>query len=195
VGSEETEPGDGWPYDAILSTLNKKPTMTPAALSKLVAQKYVASYEDMASDVTQSACDLAKIPKFREAFTAFAIAMSEGLADKTALQAIQLARSQVQAYYIRDNIDLVDYCELLKKAASSKKLKDACTKLIAATKSTKGLVAFTSCCGTTTSNSHGLAIYFPTRQDDLSPLYAGLDFAEMGWNDFLTDYVVAANKR
>ena len=34
VGSQEEEPGDGWPYDRILKALATKPAMSPRDLSK-----------------------------------------------------------------------------------------------------------------------------------------------------------------
>ena len=58
VGSEESEPGDGWPYDRILKALAANPAMTPEELSKTIVTHYLASYK--ASDnVTQSAMRLA----------------------------------------------------------------------------------------------------------------------------------------
>ncbi len=59
VGSEQIEPGDGWPYDTILAELAKKPTMTPATLSKIIVKKYLAAYST-AEPVTQSAFDLTR---------------------------------------------------------------------------------------------------------------------------------------
>ena len=59
VGSEEVEPGDGWPYDRILAKLTKKPTMTPNELATIIVNEYIASYPANAG-VTQSACDLSK---------------------------------------------------------------------------------------------------------------------------------------
>src|SRR5947208_2910878 len=40
VGSEETEPLDGWPYQEILGKLAKTPDMTPDGLGKVVVKEY-----------------------------------------------------------------------------------------------------------------------------------------------------------
>src|SRR5205085_910475 len=40
VGSEETEPGAGWPYKAILAGLAKRPEMAPTELAKLIVDEY-----------------------------------------------------------------------------------------------------------------------------------------------------------
>ncbi len=63
VGSEELEPGDGWPYDTVLSTLVKKPTMTAQELASTIVKKYIVSYGS-GYDVTQSACDLGKATRW-----------------------------------------------------------------------------------------------------------------------------------
>ena len=41
VGSEELEPGDGWPYDTVLSALVKKPTMSAQDLASTIVKKYI----------------------------------------------------------------------------------------------------------------------------------------------------------
>lgn len=59
VGSEQTEPGAGWPYETILGALAKNPAMTPRDSSALIVDKYLASHTN-ADSVTYSACDLSK---------------------------------------------------------------------------------------------------------------------------------------
>ena len=56
VGSEQTEPGDGWPYDKVLGALAKHPEMGSRDLGALIVKEYLASYE-AADRVTQAACD------------------------------------------------------------------------------------------------------------------------------------------
>ena len=58
VSSEETEPGDGWPYDQIASGLALHPSWTPEALGDWIVDQYYLSYQ---MDETQSAIDLSKI--------------------------------------------------------------------------------------------------------------------------------------
>jgi hypothetical protein len=56
VGSEETEPGDGWPYDTILTDLTGTPTMNEDALGTVIVDRYIDSYGYAGSE-TQSAVD------------------------------------------------------------------------------------------------------------------------------------------
>ena len=86
VGSEETEPLEGWPYDTILTELVKKPAMTAKDLSALIVNKYIASYSKDA--VTQSACDLSKAGALAAAVADLAKALKAGLADSATRQSI-----------------------------------------------------------------------------------------------------------
>ncbi len=58
VGSEETEPGDGWPYDTILQDLTATPSMDAAGLGTVIVDRYYQSYGN--SEI-QSAIDLTQM--------------------------------------------------------------------------------------------------------------------------------------
>ena len=57
-GSQEVEPGEGWPYDRILKALAAKPEMDGRELAALIVKEFVGSYSKRQA-VTQSAFDLA----------------------------------------------------------------------------------------------------------------------------------------
>ncbi len=191
VGSEETEPLGGWPYDTILDALTKNPAMTPLELSKLIVDKYVASYGP-GDGVTQSACDLSVADKLATAVSALASALRTSLSDRAARQRILSIRYQAQSYEVADNIDLVDFCSLMADSGTSSAITTACQDVIQAARS--GYVVAQSSKGADMKNSNGVAIYFPTKA--VSPLYAGLDFSKKtGWDDFLKAYVDAIRSR
>jgi hypothetical protein len=190
VGSEQTEPGAGWPYTTILAALDKNPAMSPRELSTLIVSKYLASYAN-ADGVTFSAGDLAKVDAVATAVAGLAKALGAGLKDAATLQCLQSARNQVQSYEVPDNIDLVDFCSLLAKASVSAAVAAACQKVIDAV---GGYVMAQGYKGAGLKHSHGLAIYFPLR--DVSPLYPGLDFSKKtGWDGFLMAYLKAVRSR
>lgn len=196
VGSEQTEPGNGWPYHRILAALAARPAMTPRELSALIVEQYLASYpvaDDPGSGiVTQSACDLARAPALAKAVTALAKALRRALADPAQLQRLLTARMQAQSYDVRDNIDLMDYCQLVAQAGADPALAKACQGVIDAVQ--QGYVLAQGFKGKTMKHSNGVAIYFPT--DAVSPLYAGLAFArKTGWGDFLSAYLDAVKRR
>jgi hypothetical protein len=193
VGSEQTEPGEGWPYTTILKALAHNPAMTPRDLSTLIVDKYLASYTSHVEDgVTYSACDLAKSGSLATAVAGLTRALKASLGNTAARQRIMTVRSQVQCFYVPDNIDLVDFCSLLSKAGPSPAIVTACQQVIQAVQA--GYVIKQGYKGTAMKNSHGVAIYFPTQT--VSPLYAGLDFSKKtGWDKFLKAYLAAVRSR
>src|SRR5207249_497818 len=44
VGSEEVEPGEGWPYVTLLKRWSANPKSTPAQVGKILAEEYVKAY-------------------------------------------------------------------------------------------------------------------------------------------------------
>ncbi len=190
VGSEQTEPADGWPYTAILAELAKNPAMTPRDLSALIVDKYIASYTSDA--VTQSACDLSKADGLATVVAGLASALQASLNDAATRQRILTVRTQVQSYEVTDNIDLLDFCSLLAKSAPAAPIAQRCQDVIQAVQST--YVVAQGYKGSDLGNSHGVAIYFPTKS--VSPLYAGLDFSKKtGWDAFLKAYLTAVRNR
>jgi len=190
VGSEQTEPLEGWPYDTILAELVKNPAMSTQDLSTLIVKKYMASYSRDA--VTQSACDLSKADALATAVTGLGNTLTAKLSDFTTRQRILTARTQVQTYDVADNIDLVDFCSLLAQATPGSEIARRCQGVIQAVQT--GYVAANGCKGEAVKDSHGVAIYFPT--GDVSPLYAGLDFSKKtGWDGFLKAYLKAVRNR
>ena len=67
VGSEEIEPGPGWPHAAILGDLTARPAMTAGELGGTVVTRYVASYRHSGQLATQSAIDLGQLGDLVEA--------------------------------------------------------------------------------------------------------------------------------
>lgn len=58
VASEESEPGDGWPYDTVLADLVADAAMNAADLGAIIVARY---YESYTSGKTQAAIDLAAV--------------------------------------------------------------------------------------------------------------------------------------
>jgi hypothetical protein len=191
VGSEQTEPGAGWPYSNILGALADKSAMTPRELSRLIVDKYLASYGN-ADGVTYSACDLSKASTVAAAVAGLAAVLKASLSDSGSRQRILAVRNLVQSYEVPDNIDLVDLCSSLVRAGADPATTTACQNVIKAVKS--DYVVAQGYKGADMKNSNGLAIYFPLRS--VSPLYAGLDFSKKtGWDGFLQAYLNAIRSR
>ena len=66
VGSEETEPGDGWAYDFFLSRVeSNKNNLTPEVMAAAAVQGYKAYYAGVGTAVTQSALRTSGLAGFR----------------------------------------------------------------------------------------------------------------------------------
>jgi len=198
VGSEETEPGDGWPYDEILRALDDNPSMTGEELGKVVVAAYLTSYKGGRNAVTQSLCNLAKAERAADAVKRLGTALTAALVDVKSRSAINDARNRVQNYEVRDNVDLVDLCRLLGGLDDIPGgVKEAAAGVVAGLLPPQGDSAYvvaSGFVGNPMKNSNGAAIYFPTEQ--VSPLYAKLDWARAtGWGRFLEAYIAATRSR
>ncbi len=185
VASEETEPGDGWPYDTVLAALASNPAITPADLAATVVQKYLASYGTRAG-VTQSACNLGKINDIANAIDDLAKTLAANITNSALTTAILQVRTQVQSYDTADYIDLYDFSELLAQKAALPDVQTACRKVTTALH-IPGFVLQSGYKGASMQHSRGVSIYFP--QKEVSSLYATLDFSKQtAWEKFLKQY-------
>ncbi len=183
VASEETEPGDGYPYDGILATL--KPGMTPAEFVKPWVAAYAASYNGGTqgnSASTQSAIDLSKLNDVKDAIDGFAKAV---IAGKYGIQ-FKDALTKVQKFYYRTNIDLLHLVQILKPVIKDEGFQTAATKLENAL---GAAIVANGTTGATMRNAKGLAIYFPATSYSFDAAYAKLAFAaDCLWDEMVADY-------
>ena len=80
--SEESEPGGGWDYTALLTEMSENPTMSPAAVARTIADTFVDSYVredvniykyvDSTQDVTFSVVDANKAEELYQAYSELA---------------------------------------------------------------------------------------------------------------------------
>ncbi|HZS09543.1 MAG TPA: clostripain-related cysteine peptidase [Blastocatellia bacterium] len=192
VGSEQTEPGDGWPYDAILGELAKKPRMTPRELAGVIVKKYIASYPS-SEPVTQAAFDLSHAAPLTAAVDRLAKTLISSLSTPAERLNLMQARAQVQTYEVDDYIDLLDLCQLVSASTGRAEVKAACQGVIDAA-TTGGFLIESGFKGKKMENSRGISIYFPTKE--ISPLYAKLDFVKKtAWGKFLATYLSGTSRR
>lgn len=182
-GSQEVEPGDGWPYERILKELHANPAMDGKTLAALIAKQFVASYGKTEA-VTQSAFDLAALDGVTKAANALGTKLAAVLktSDMSARGSISYARTISQGYEHPDYVDLCDFAANLAQvwpaaAADLKAITAAVTACVFANHAPNAQV----------KRSRGLSIYLPPAK--ISPLYAKLDFAKGGWAKFLAAYL------
>ena len=181
VGSEETEPGDGWDYAATLTALTANPAMTPSALATQIVNDYVSFY-GTSIGVTQSAANLGLVDELATAIDSFAQAMTTATGDWSK---IRTTRGQAQEYYYVYYIDLYHFAQLVNQDASiSQTVRNAASSVMMAIKNAIIAEGHTTA---SLANSHGLSIYYPeTLEDYLSDYETSVLFTtDTRWDEFL----------
>ncbi len=178
VTSEENVPGDGWPYDSILSQLVSYPTMTPNQLATNIVDSYIFSYT--ASDnVTQSAIDLSYMDTLAGQLSILALSiMSDTLTPS--VNYINAATSS-QYYGDWDFIDLYDFCNKVLTYSNSVSVKNIALSI---QQTLSSAVLRWGYNGGGVSGSRGLSIYFPYYSYDY--YYNNTNFAQdTSWDEML----------
>jgi hypothetical protein len=158
VASEESPPGDGYPYDKWLIKLAANTGMSARELGTVIAQEYVNWYASPSHEypVTQSLIDLSQIRGVAEATDDLAAAMLPHLA--TDADAIRNARQNAQSYAFSFYKDLQDYASLINQTIPDPAISAAYNKLKTAMSSA---VLFEAHAGSDMARSHGLSLYVP----------------------------------
>jgi len=178
--SEETEPGDGNPYDTILPGISS--STSAADLAKLIAYSYTKSYQSGYSSTTKAAVDLSKIGSVAEAVDAAATLMKDNMASLKS--SISSALSRAQKFYDKDFVDLSD---LLGNISVSDSTLQA--KINAVKSAIDNAVIYNGHTGSSMSDATGLSIYFPSRSSSYLSRYDDLTFSrDTAWNDFVKAY-------
>ena len=183
VGSQETEPGEGWPYQQVLRRLIDHPEMGGGELAGAIVAEYVAAY-DPAANITQSALDLGQMGDLIRALNDLCTYVMDHQA--TCELALGWASRRAQQYADPDYKDLHDLCRLIRERSDSPQL-DLLAQTVMNLIAPSGPGRFVRAqahCGTKLGHSHGVSIYFPAHA--VSPFYRRLDFAsETLWDDLL----------
>jgi hypothetical protein len=175
VGSEDTVPWDGWPYDTILRALTGTPTMTPSTFGETIVSRYIVYYPAE----TLSAMNNGDLPGLATAVDNFAQVLIGKLPGN--YNEIKQARTNVQGFYDPDYIDLYHFAELIKfyvpgtESAAQAVMNNVDTVVYAD--------------GSAHQNAHGLTVYYPENGGSYRTSYANTDFAiNTNWDEFLMKY-------
>jgi hypothetical protein len=163
VFSEETEPGEGDPYDAILTTLTANAAMSGKDLAGLIVDKYDEFYTaNNRGATTKSAVDMSKM----DALDAKVLALSAALQTDAAANALfQAAQSATQHYTYTSNHDLYDLCSYVATRLQSGAAKDRCNEILTIINNMVINNKINDTSPAQVAGSHGLAIYLPTADE------------------------------
>jgi len=178
--SEETEPGDGNPYDTILPAISS--STTAGELAKTIAYSYTKSYQSGYSSTTKAATDLSKIGTVAEAVDAAATLMKDNMS--TLKSSISSALSNAQKFYDKDFVDLSDLLGRISVSDSTLQ-----SKINAVKSAIDDAVIYNGHTGSSMSDATGLSIYFPSSSSSYLSRYDDLTFSrDTAWNEFLSAY-------
>lgn len=192
VGSEESEPNEGWPYGAILGDLTARPDMAGDELGKVIVDRYIASYVGATGvgDVTQSALDLSALGDLTSALKGLAHALLERSGDQQTQDAVQLARLRATDFYDGLYVDIHDFAGKLAARAGESDVGTACKGVVRAIEGdgVQTPILAERHAGPHMNTVKGLSIYWPLRKMP-SSYYGELDFAkDTRWGDVLKAY-------
>lgn len=184
VGSEEVEPGDGWPYDLFLDAWSNHSKEGAANVAKMLTKQYIKYYEGLGtkSEVTLSAFDLSGVKALKQAISGLARDLTK--INQTDLVLIRTAAQNTQEFYNADFSDLGNFADLVVNSKINSLDKDIATLKAAI----NGLVIaneFTDFY----KKAHGVSIWLPTDKstyDLYFKKYSELKFqADTNWGDAL----------
>lgn len=186
VGSQELEPGKGWPYDGLLSRWTARPGATARDVGKYLVEEYVKSYQGGSQgndQVTLSAFDLTQMPGFNAWVKELGEKLSKLDASERA-KVVSAARGSINFTY-DDYVDLMDFVSNVQKAGISTLDSDLYRR------GSQSFDQFVYANGVTASyaRAKGLSLWIPQDMSTYNryiDLYRQLGFqAETGWADSL----------
>jgi hypothetical protein len=196
VGSEETEPAEGWPYNTTLKALADNPKISAPDFAKAAVDRYAESYDKPGpfdQDVTQAALDLEKLDDLVAAVDALAKALLAKLPNDDLDAAIYGAWKRSTRFYDNFYVDLHNLASGLAQNASAAAIQKACHDVTNAIegKGARTPIVAERHLGPGMQKVRGISIYFPPFKNP-SVFYKELDFAnKTKWGDFLSAYLGA----
>lgn len=184
VGSEETEPGEGWPYAPFMQKWTANPFATPAEVATLLSHEYLAAYSPggvySQQSITFSALDMSKLDAVIRSSAQLAAHLKS--LDAASIKKIKSGLYNVQSYYYSDYKDYGDFI----KAVGSMGLKTDSRILNQAAQDLRSLVLSVDSSPSYTKST-GLSIWIPDYSSDQMARYKGLAYDKAsGWSSFLT---------
>lgn len=187
VGSEETEPGSGWPYDRFLIEWNRKHPTSSHEIATILAKEYVASYQGnflKPGDVTLSVIDLKYIENLRDSLGL----LSNELSSLVSENRKELVAAVAGALSFEQHADYVDIGDLL-KSVEKVSLSSAVNKEIMAVRDSLERAVVHNEVSKKYQRASGLSIWWPKKRDQYSKNiahYSELKFSRRGgWKDLL----------
>lgn len=162
VGSQQTEPGDGWPYHNVLKRLKK--SNSKEAFAKAIVQEYISHYTlTHESGVTQSAINISNTVAAITSLKKLGNHLSKNMEGiKTEINQLRI---QAQNFEYADYIDAIDFGNKLAAAAKNKNrkyLEEIANDFV---QKCRACIIGHGTFGAGTKNANGLSFWFPPSRE------------------------------
>ncbi len=119
VGSEETEPGDGYTYNDFLGPVAARPTMSPAEVAKQAVDAYANHYDKINQGYTQSLAKASAVNGLLTVSNAFADAVTAS-GEKALAKS---ARDASISFAMDENHDMYDFARRVVEGSANADVK------------------------------------------------------------------------
>lgn len=183
AGSQDNEPGDGWPYAKLLQRWTEKPEIDGGQLGKILTEEYYQMYQKE-ENTTFSTLDLNQLDQLMSALSNFRNELLGLGAEKKAL--VKSAVTATRSFYNPDYRDMLGFVLNLEKKNSIGINKSIMSDVKKAFKS----VVIKSKATGASEDAHGLSMWLPTNRPQYEKnitRYKNLEFnKKTNWSDLLS---------
>jgi len=179
VASEENEPGDGWPYDAVLGRLVAAPDLATPDLAAHIVDAYIKSYVDRnySGPVTQAALDLSRVRDLTEPLDELAGSLIAAMPD--AAPEVWRAQRKSARFWHNTLWDVSHFCEELEERTADGGVRRAAHDVRAALAvGPENCVIAEGHNGAKVERCGGVTIYLMPPLLDVSRYYGELDYSQ-----------------
>jgi hypothetical protein len=178
VASEEEEPNDGWPYEAVLRELVAHPDLSTQDLATHIVRAYIKYYVDQnySGLVTQSAFNLSRIKTVTEPLDKLAEILMAQMPEMA--KNIWAAQRKSARFWHNTLWDISHFCEELEPLTTDNTISHATQAVRTALQIDSGnFVVAESHHGAQVDRCGGVTIYLLPALEDISRYYAELEYA------------------
>jgi len=184
TASEETEPGTGYPFDAILGDLVAHPEWDSAQLGIAIVERYYQEYNGETQSVVDLGDQYATLIASVDQLAGALLAQHE-----TLFATVRAVRLEVQQFYTH-YVDLYDLAQMLHAAIEDADVRAGAQAVMDAVNT----VTLREMHGGFWPGAHGISIYFPAQASGWDSAYSGdsnyLAFtASTRWDEYLLAYL------
>ncbi|QDK46634.1 hypothetical protein DOM22_16460 [Bdellovibrio sp. ZAP7] len=183
LGSQDVEPGAGWPYATFLTKWAQNPMMSAADLVKVHAADYLAAYNGGVygnRKVTMSAYDLSHIDSYEQSLKQLSAEFAA--LDNASLAKVARSAKNAKLFTYWDYRDVIDFIDLATKngitTPAMQSVRDAQSQFVIANSQNQD------------TKTWGVSIWLPSNSSDYSGYierYHGLKFNQRtNWADLVT---------